>query len=57
MEKVFVNLYKYGNIFAVLILIVFDEVIEEGRIKKGDRIVFVGFGGGFIWVFCVVKWI
>jgi 3-oxoacyl-[acyl-carrier-protein] synthase-3 len=57
MEKVFVNLHKYGNTSAASIPIALDEAIEEGRIKKGDRIVLVGFGGGLTWASCAVKWI
>ncbi|ACM60255.1 3-oxoacyl-[acyl-carrier-protein] synthase-3 [Caldicellulosiruptor bescii] len=57
MEKVFVNLHKYGNTSAASIPIALDEAIEEGKIKKGDKIVLVGFGGGLTWASCAVKWI
>ncbi|BCS81391.1 beta-ketoacyl-ACP synthase III [Anaerocellum diazotrophicum] len=57
MEKVFVNLHKYGNTSAASIPIALDEAIEEGKIKKGDKIVLVGFGGGLTWAACAVKWI
>jgi len=34
-----------------------DEAIEEGRIKKGDKVVLVGFGGGLTWASTVIKWV
>lgn len=57
MKKVYVNIDKYGNMFVVFILVVLDEVYREGKIKKGDNVVLVGFGGGLIWGVLVVKWI
>ncbi|WAM33088.1 beta-ketoacyl-ACP synthase III [Caldicellulosiruptor morganii] len=57
MEKVFVNLHKYGNTSAASIPIALDEAVEEGRIKKGDKVVLVGFGGGLTWASTVIKWI
>jgi len=57
MEKVFVNLHKYGNTSAASIPIALDEAVEEGRIKKGDKVVLVGFGGGLTWASTVIKWV
>lgn len=57
MEKVFVNLHKYGNTSAASIPIALDEAVSEGRIKKGDKVVLVGFGGGLTWASAVIKWI
>lgn len=54
-EKFFVNLDKYGNMSAASIPVALDEAIREGRIKKGNRIVLVAFGGGFTWGSMVVK--
>ncbi len=54
-EKFFINLDKYGNMSAASIPVALDEAIREGRIKKGDRIVLVAFGGGFTWGSMVVK--
>jgi len=48
-EKFFVNLDKYGNMSAASIPVALDEAIREGRIKKGDNVVLVAFGGGFTW--------
>jgi 3-oxoacyl-[acyl-carrier-protein] synthase-3 len=54
-EKFFINLDKYGNMSAASIPVALDEAIREGRIKKGDRVVLVAFGGGFTWGSMVVK--
>lgn len=56
MEKIFVNLNKYGNTSAATIPIALTEALEEGRIKKGDRIGMVALGGGFTWGSMLMRW-
>lgn len=56
MERVFVNVEKYGNTSAASIPIAFCEAIEEERLKPGDHLVLVGFGAGLTWAAAVVKW-
>ena len=56
MERVFVNVEKYGNTSAASIPIAFCEAIEEERLKPGDHLVMVGFGAGLTWAAAVVKW-
>jgi 3-oxoacyl-[acyl-carrier-protein] synthase-3 len=56
MEQVVVNVDKYGNTSAASIPIAFDEAVRSGRIKNGDTIVLVGFGGGLTWGAAVIKW-
>jgi len=46
MEKVFVNIGRYGNTSAASVPIALVEAVEEGRVKKGDRLVMVAFGAG-----------
>ena len=48
-DKFFVNLDKYGNTAAASILIALDELFCSGKLKKGDLIILVGFGGGLSW--------
>lgn len=48
-EKVFINIQKYGNTSAASIPIALDECIQQGRIKKGDIVLLVAFGGGLTW--------
>lgn len=56
MEKVFVNLEKYGNTSAASIPLALDEARRGGRIKTGDLVALVTFGGGFTWASAVVEW-
>jgi len=55
-DKIFINAQKYGNTSAASIPIALHEACEEGRIKKGNRIVLVGFGAGLTWGACAVRW-
>ena len=55
MDKVFVNLDKYGNTSAASIPIALDEAKREGRINNGDICLMAVFGGGFTWGSVVVK--
>ena len=54
-DKVFVNIEKYGNMSSACIPIALCEAIEQGRVKKGDTVVLVGFGGGLTWGAAVIK--
>jgi 3-oxoacyl-[acyl-carrier-protein] synthase-3 len=56
MEKVFVNLQKYGNTSAATIPIALSEAKHQGRISSGDTVVLVGFGAGLTWASAVLKW-
>jgi 3-oxoacyl-[acyl-carrier-protein] synthase-3 len=56
MEKIVVNLDRYGNTSAASIPIALVEALEEGRIQDGMNIVLVGFGGGLTWAAAVVRW-
>lgn len=56
-EKIFVNLHKYGNTSAASIPLALDEAVAEGKIKKGDTVVTVGFGAGLTWGAGVMKWV
>ena len=55
-EKVFVNLQKYGNTSTASIPIALCEAINAGRVKPGDKLVFVGFGAGLTWAACAIQW-
>lgn len=48
-EKAIVNIHKVGNLSAASIPVALDEAVKEKKIKKGDVVVFVGFGGGLTW--------
>jgi 3-oxoacyl-[acyl-carrier-protein] synthase-3 len=55
MEKVMVNLEKYGNTSAASIPVALDEAKRQGRIKPGDIVLLNAFGAGFAWGAAVVK--
>lgn len=55
-EKTFMNLDKYGNTSAATIPVALDEASRQGRLKKGDILLLVAFGGGFTWASSVVRW-
>lgn len=56
MDKVFVNLNEYGNMSAASIPVALDEAYRSGRLKKGDNLTIVGFGGGLTWGSSCIKW-
>jgi 3-oxoacyl-[acyl-carrier-protein] synthase III len=56
MEKVFVNVDRYGNMSSATVPIALDEAAEQGRIKRGDNILLVAFGAGFTWASSVLRW-
>jgi len=56
MDKVMVNVDKYGNTSAATIPIALDEAVKCNKIKNDDIVVLVGFGAGLTWASCVIKW-
>jgi len=55
-EQVFINVGSYGNTSAASVPVALDEAVREGRIEKGDLVMFCSFGGGFTWASCLIKW-
>ena len=55
-ERFYINLDKYANTSAATIPIALDEAVRAGRIKKGDKIILVGFGGGLTYGSALIKW-
>jgi 3-oxoacyl-[acyl-carrier-protein] synthase-3 len=56
MEKVMVNVDRYGNTSSASIPLAIDQAITEGRIKPGSLLLLVAFGAGFTWGSVVVRW-
>lgn len=56
MDKVIVNLERYGNTSAASIPIALDEAVRTGRIRDGDYILLEAFGGGFTWASALIRW-
>jgi len=55
MDKVYVNVDRYGNTSSASIGIALDEAIEQGRVKAGSTVLLVAFGAGFTWASMVVR--
>jgi len=55
-EKFFVNLDKYGNTSAAAVAMALDEANRTGRIKHGDYVLMVVFGGGLTWASTIIEW-
>jgi 3-oxoacyl-[acyl-carrier-protein] synthase-3 len=56
LEKFYVNLDRYGNTSAAAVAIALDEANRTGRIKPGDFVLMVVFGGGLTWASTVIEW-
>jgi 3-oxoacyl-[acyl-carrier-protein] synthase-3 len=56
LEKFMVNLDRYGNTSAAAVAIALDEANRSGRIKTGDYVLMVVFGGGLTWAGTVLEW-
>ena len=56
MEKVYLNLHRYGNMSAASVAVALDEAAREGRFKRGDLILLIVFGSGLTWASCVIQW-
>jgi len=56
MERVFVNIHKYGNTSAASVPIALAEAFSEGLLKEGMLIGMVAFGSGFSWGSALFRW-
>jgi 3-oxoacyl-[acyl-carrier-protein] synthase-3 len=48
-DKIFINIQNYGNTSAASVPIAFDECVRQGKVRKGDIVIFVAFGAGVTW--------
>lgn len=55
-EKVFINLDRYGNMSAASTVVALYEAVKEKRVKKDSNIVLVAFGSGLTWAACTIRW-
>jgi len=55
-DKCMINLDRYGNMSAASVPVALAEAVEQGRVKEGDRLVLVGFGGGLTWAAATLIW-
>ncbi|GBE01741.1 3-oxoacyl-[acyl-carrier-protein] synthase 3 [bacterium BMS3Abin08] len=56
MDRVMLNLDRYGNTSAASIPIALDEAVRTGRINKGDYVLLEAFGGGITWASALIRW-
>ncbi|MCD6548679.1 MAG: ketoacyl-ACP synthase III [Thermodesulfobacterium sp.] len=55
-EKVYVNIHKYGNTSAASIPLALYEAEKEEKLKEGDLVLLVAFGGGFTFGGALLRW-
>jgi len=56
MDKVYVNVDRYGNTSAASIPIALDEAVRSGRVQPGMTVLLVAFGAGFTWASMAIRW-
>jgi len=56
LERFFVNVERYGNTSSASVPVALYEALEQGRIRPGDHVVFVAFGGGLTWGAAAMCW-
>jgi 3-oxoacyl-[acyl-carrier-protein] synthase-3 len=56
MDKVMLNIHKFGNTTSATIPSCISEYWQDGKIKKGDNIILTSFGAGFTWGSILLKW-
>ena len=56
MERVFVNVHRYGNMSAATVPVALCEALEENRVKPGALLLMPSFGGGLTFTGHVVRW-
>ena len=56
LDRCYVNLHRYGNMSAACIPVALHEAAKEGRLKQGDIVLLVAFGGGLTWASAVLEW-
>lgn len=56
MDRVYVNIQRYGNMSAATVPVALCEAVEEGRVRSGSLLLMPGFGGGLSYCAHVVRW-
>lgn len=55
-EKFYLNLSKFGNTSAASVGIALDDMVQQNLLKRGDKILLIGFGGGLTYGGLIVEW-
>ncbi len=56
LEKVYLNVERYGNMSGASTVVALYEAVQQKKIKPGSNVVMVAFGGGLTWASCLIKW-
>jgi 3-oxoacyl-[acyl-carrier-protein] synthase-3 len=56
MERVLINVDRYGNTGAASVYVALEEAWATGRLKPGALVLLAAFGGGFTWGAALVRW-
>ncbi len=56
LDKVMVNIDRYGNTSAASVPMALDEALRQGRLKRGELLITVAFGAGLTWGGSLVRW-
>ena len=56
MEKVVVNVDRYGNTGAASVYVALEEAWAAKRVQSGDLVLLAAFGGGFTWGAALLRW-
>lgn len=56
MDRVFLNMERYGNTSAASIPLALDEAVRDGRVQAGSLIMLGAFGSGLTWASAVIRW-
>lgn len=56
LDRFYINLEKYGNMSAASVPVALAEAVQAGRVKRGDLVLMVAFGGGFTWGATIIEW-
>jgi 3-oxoacyl-[acyl-carrier-protein] synthase-3 len=55
-ERVVTTIAKHGNTSAASVPLALDEAVRDGRIKRGQLVLFEAMGGGFTWGAALARW-
>jgi 3-oxoacyl-[acyl-carrier-protein] synthase-3 len=56
LDKIVINIDRYGNTSAASIPLALDETLRAGKIQRGDLLLFSAMGAGITWGTAIVKW-
>lgn len=56
LDKVVLNMDRYGNTSAASIPIALDEAVRDGRVQDGQLVMLGAFGAGLTWASALIRW-